>query len=65
MIIRTRQRLVASTASIAAASMALLSTCPGIAGDPVVVTNYKQLVGSIGSNDDYNTGERFSRCIAS
>lgn len=55
MIIRPRQRLLAS---VAAASMALL---PVILGAPVVVTDYKQLVGTVGSNNDYNTGERFSR----
>lgn len=58
MIIRPRQRLLAS---VAAASMALLSTSPAVSGAPVVVTDYKQLVGTVGSNNDYDTGERFSR----
>ena len=60
MIIRPRQRLLAS---VAAALMALLSTSPAVSGAPVVVTDYKQLVGTVGSNNDYNTGERFSRYI--
>ncbi len=59
MVIRTRQGIVSS---VAAASLALLSTSPSlVAGAPVVVTDYKQLVGTIGVADDYGTGERFSR----
>lgn len=46
---------------MAAASVGLLSTSPAVSGAPVVVTDYKQLVGIVGSNNDYNTGERFSR----
>lgn len=60
MIIRPRQGLLASTA---VASVALLSTFPAMVfgAAPVVVTDYKQLVGTIGSNNDYGTGERFTR----
>lgn len=47
--------------SVAAASVALLSTSPVVSGAPVVVTDYKQLVGTVGSNNDYGTGERFVR----
>lgn len=62
MIVRPRHRLLAS---VAAASITLLSTSHVVLGAPVVVTDYKQLVGTIGSSDDYNTGERFSRYTTS
>ncbi|CAM9872585.1 unnamed protein product [Pylaiella littoralis] len=60
MIIRPRLGLLISTA---AASVALLVTLPTavVAAAPVVVTDYKQLVGTIGSNNDFDTGERFAR----
>ncbi|CAM9389453.1 unnamed protein product, partial [Hapterophycus canaliculatus] len=59
MILRPREGLLASVAVI---SVTLLSTTPAVvSGAPVVVTDYKQLVGTIGSNDDYATGERFTR----
>lgn len=61
MIIRPRQKLLVS---VAAASMALLSNSPLVSSAPVVVTDYKQLVGTVGSGNDYNTGERFSRYTA-
>lgn len=63
MIIRPRLGLLISTA---AASVALLVTLPTavVAAAPVVVTDYKQLVGTIGSNNDFDTGERFARCVS-
>lgn len=53
MVIRPRQRLLAST------TVALVAVAYGAA--PVVVTDYDQLVGTIGSNNIYETGERFDR----
>ena len=60
MVVRPRQRVLSC---VAAASLALLSTSPSVvvSGAPVVVTDYRQLVGTVGSNDLYSTGERFSR----
>lgn len=59
MILRPREGLLASVAVI---SVTLFSTAPAVvSGAPVVVTDYKQLVGTIGSNDEYATGERFTR----
>ncbi|CAM9512269.1 unnamed protein product [Pylaiella littoralis] len=64
MIVRPQQGPFASTAL---ASVALLVIFPAalisaaVPAAPVVVTNYKQLVGTIGSNNNYGTGERFYR----
>lgn len=33
----------------------------GVSAAPVVVTDYPGLVGTVGSNDQFNTGERFER----
>lgn len=41
----------------------MISVPAGVFGEPVAVTNYKQLVGTIGSNNEYNTGERFTRYV--
>lgn len=66
MIVRPQQGPFASTAL---ASVALLVIFPAALisaaapAAPVVVTNYKQLVGTIGSNNNYGTGERFYRCV--
>ena len=43
------------------AVVALLSTSSGVCGAPVEVTDYAGLVGIVGTNDDYMTGERFNR----
>ncbi|CAM9935769.1 unnamed protein product, partial [Ectocarpus fasciculatus] len=61
MIIRPRQSSLSPVAVAAASAALLLGSSPAALGAPVVVTDYKQLVGTIGSNDDYGTGERFSR----
>lgn len=49
-------------AALAVAAVALLSASSGVCGAPVEVTDYAGLVGIVGKNDDYMTGERFNRC---
>lgn len=60
MIVRPRQSSLSPVAVLVSAAL-LLTTSPDVSGAPVVVTDYKQLVGTIGSNNDYDTGERFAR----
>lgn len=48
-------------AALAVAAVALLCTCSRVCGAPVEVTDYAGLVGIVGTNDDYKTGERFNR----
>lgn len=33
-----------------------------VRAEPMVVTNYPGLVGIVGSNNAFDTGERFNRC---
>lgn len=44
-----------------AATLLLSSPDSQVCGAPVVVTDYNGLVATIGSNNDYDTGERFNR----
>lgn len=44
-----------------AAALMLSSPVSQVCGAPVVVTDYNGLVATIGSNNDYQTGERFTR----
>lgn len=48
-------------AALAVTAVALLSTSSGVCAAPVEVTDYAGLVGIVGANDDYKTGERFNR----
>lgn len=43
------------------AAVALLGTPCDVSAAPVVVTDYTGFVGTIGSDDKFQTGERFSR----
>lgn len=44
-----------------AAAFLLSSPDSQVCGAPVVVTDYNGLVATVGSNNDYDTGERFNR----
>lgn len=58
MIVRAASRGVLAYA----AAWALRSTSlPGVYSAPVVVTDFAGLVGTIGSTNEYDTGERFAR----
>ncbi|CAB1116535.1 unnamed protein product [Ectocarpus sp. CCAP 1310/34] len=62
MSVRPRQSSLNPVAvALASAALLLSTSSPVVSGAPVVVTDYKQLVGTIGSNNDYDTGERFAR----
>lgn len=43
------------------AAVVLLGVSCDVSGTPVVVTDYRGLVGTIGSDEKFQTGERFSR----
>lgn len=62
MIIRTAK---SPGRALLAAAAALLLNAPNsqVCGAPVVVTDYNGLVATIGSNNDYGTGERFNRYV--
>lgn len=46
----------------AVVALSTVSWAPLSSAAPVEVTTYPGLVSTVGSNDVYNTGERFSRC---
>lgn len=45
----------------AAVTLLAVAWAPLSSAAPVEVTTYPDLVSTVGSNDAYNTGERFSR----
>lgn len=48
-------------ASVAIAATLLSAVLPSVFGDPVVVTSYVGLVETVGADNEYDTGMRFTR----